>query len=58
MFKHYAVLSLNEMTHGKYFDSTSPIERVQYILASIIILLLYTDIYIPVKNYQLSLSIN
>ena len=39
MFKHYAVLSLNEMTRGKYFDSTCPIERVQYILASIIILL-------------------
>lgn len=31
MFKHYTVLILNEMTQGKYFDSTFSLESIHYI---------------------------
>ena len=31
MFKHYTVLILNEMTQGKYFDSTFSLVSIHYI---------------------------
>ena len=52
MFKHYTVLTLNEMTQGKYFNITFSLESIHYIGYYYYFPFIY--IHIPVNNYQLT----